>query len=146
MSDITNLLNADLTSVSTDYPVLPEDVYNVSITKMEAVKTKDGSKDLLEIVVSLDQPAKDREGKPVSAGHQVTDRFSLTPTDKYPVEKIQGRLKQIMESVQGKGASGAFGNPSDYNGQKVVVKLGVEIDATGQYPDKNRISRFIPKN
>jgi len=146
MSDINALLNADLTGVSTEYPVLPAGRYTVKIVKLEPTKARDGTTDLMEQVVSLEEPATDRDGKPIGVGHQVTDRFSLTPTEKYTTDKIQARLKGIMEAVNGKTASGAFGNPADYVGQIVVAKLDVEVDKNGAYPDKNRIARFVPKD
>ena len=146
MPDLNALLNADLTDVSTEYPVLPAGRYTVKIVKLEATKSRDGNTDLMEQVVALEEAAQDRDGKPIGVGHQVTDRFSLTPTEKYTTDKIHARLKGIMQAVQGKDAAGAFGNPADYIGQIVSVKLDVEVDKNGAYPDKNRIARFVPKD
>lgn len=145
--DIPDILNADLSTVTTTYPVLPVGVYEMRITEMKVVAGKDQTKQTknLEFVLETLVPLQDVEGKAVPVGHKITDRFSLTLTEKYTKEMLDRRLKQVIESVWGKDAARAtFGSPSEYIGQTAVVRLAIEKDKDGVYDPKNKVV-FVPR-
>ena len=147
--EIPDILSADLTGFTTTYPVLPRDNYTMKIGEMKVAAGKDNVNSRnLEFVLVTEYETKDTEGKPVPAGLKITDRFSLTPTDKYPKEKIGSRLRAVYEATFGKAAEGVpfnFGDTALYIGQSVTVRLDVEIDKEGKYDPKNKVSKWIPK-
>ena len=139
------ILDNDLTDVNPKYPILPSGAYQFKMG-LAMEKTKDQTGDIVRVTLTLAQQTTDREGKPVFPGHVITDRISLQPTEKYPIDNIKKRLKQVMIAALGESnAKGKF-DIDLLQGKEVTVKLKVEQDATGEYDDSNRVARYVPRD
>lgn len=144
MPDETDILNVDLTSVDTSYPLLAAGVYPFTVAKCEYGKTKDGTGNLVKIQLKLNVAAKDIKGAPVNVGFTINDQISVTPSEKYTTDMITRALKKFREGVVGK-APGPFAPIDQYVGQTVVANISIEEDKNGKYEPRNRVKAYVPK-
>ena len=138
------MLNADLTSVETSYPIIPAGVYNYTVSEMKIEPTKDKNGDVVLIKLRLAQNAKDVKGRDVYPGLIITDRISLAPTEKYTSDMIRQRLKSFQRACfTADSCPTAFAPLEQYIGKSVTVRVKIESDPKGVYDDSNRIARYI---
>lgn len=137
MHEVDNPLNADLTSVDTSFPVLEAGVISCVIAEMKEGETKENKKPVLNIKLTTAQPWKTTRGDEKPAGFPLNDMVSLSKTDKYDPRQ---RLAQIKEAVFGDKA-GAFGQPAEYIGKPVTVRIKVENDE--EYGPRNRVASYV---
>ena len=139
-----DILDTDLTDVSTKYSVLPAGAYEFTANFVRE-PSKDGKGELIKITLKTLTPCKDRDGKDVFAGHVITDRISLTQTEKYTRDMILKRLKQVGEAIFGEGQAPAKTDLVLMEGKTLMAKIKVDTDSSGEYDDSNKIAKYIPK-
>lgn len=136
---VDSMLNADLSGVDTNFPVLEPQVVDCVIVKMVSELTKEKKSPVLSIGLKTLTPVKTTKGDLRNAGFPLRTMVSLTPTEKYDPRQ---RLAQIKEAVFGEKA-GAFGDVNAYIGQNVTVRIAIESSA--EYGDQNVIKAFVKK-
>lgn len=148
---LNDLLNADLSNIDTEYPVLTAGLYQFKFQAPQVVDTKkqDGNKNLkYEAVLESPSPANTTAGKTVSAGYKIvqtvylpkpgqTDEKSLKAT-----EIAQKNLASLKEALTGSKAGG-FGNPQQYAGMSFMAQ--VKVENSPEFGERNSIARFLPK-
>lgn len=139
--EINSVLNSDLSSVDSGFPVLEACVIDCTISEMVVKQSKkDPAKANLHIKLTTAMPAKTRDGVLKAPGFPLNDIVGLNATEKYNPAQ---RLKQIKEAATGDG-SGPFGQPESYIGKTVTVRIKIETSA--EYGDQNRIQAYVKRN
>lgn len=137
------ILDTDLTSVDISRPLLSKGAVRFVVSELKVEPSKDGSKENLTITLKTDQDHKDVKGNPIRPGFMLTHRISLTPTEKYPEDRIAAELKRFRLAVTGED-SGSFAPLDQYVGKNVDANVDVESDPDGKYPDQNRVRWILP--
>src|SRR5690349_9460346 len=122
-------------------PLLPKDDY---VLKVKEVKLVQGNKgQLIKITLNTTQDVRDVLGKQtLKAGFPVFDQISLTPTENYPQENIQRRLKQFRAAVTGDKSNAPFFPLQQYEGGTVRASLKIQ-EAKDGFEEKNSVSKYI---
>lgn len=141
MEDIQSFFSQDLTNVDISRPLLKEGPVPFTVTDCKVEPNKAGDKQNLVITLKTRYEQKSSKGVVIQPGFTHTERMTLTPTERYPAERIMQELKKFQ---LGCGRSGAFGEPSTYIGANVVGNVIVDSDASGIYGDQNRIRSWVP--
>lgn len=141
--DILNDMdNVDLSSVNTDFPLLPKGTYEFTVTEAQVVssKNREGGK-VFEVKAALNQQARSTLGREINAGFPLTFRVGLTPTEKYTQQAIAENLAKFQEAVLGN--KGRFMPMEQYIGKTFKANIG--IDKTEQYGERNEFLRLLKK-
>lgn len=147
ITTLNDLLNTDMSSISTTFPVLVAGLYEFEIASFKAVESKKtpGNK-VLEMQLKLLTSAKTTAGETVNPGFPITHRVGLNATQateskgEYDPRK---NIAQLKEAVFGdKNAKVA---DSDFIGKKVLAQVKPEVDKTGEFGEQTRVVRFVPK-
>ena len=139
--EVDSVLNADLTTVDSGFPVLEQCVLDCTIADMQVKPSKkDPNKANLHIKLTTAMPAKTRDGVLKAPGFPLTDIVGINATEKYNPAQ---RLKQIKEAATGQ-SDGPFGSPETYIGKSVTVRI--KIESSTEYGDQNRIAAYVKRN
>jgi hypothetical protein len=139
------MLNADLTGVSTAFPLIAPCTVTGVIAECSAETSKNG-KPILQMKLTASHPVT------TTLGEQKTNfpfrhMISLTPTYKEDGTTLKydprQNLKLLKEAVWGDG-NGAFGDPATYIGK--TVSFAIVIESSVEFGDQNRIRRFLKTN
>lgn len=160
---LANFENLDLTTVSTDYPVLESGINTFTIVNAKNELTKDKTGEMLVLELRLDHPSRDKHGKEVPAGYKHTHRIGLTPTfepdpngqpdyskPKRTPDNIVGDVAVLLEAIYGEeGRKSILPNIGNFDmanlvNQKVTVRTAIAPEKNG-YPESTKIQRFIKK-
>lgn len=144
MSDNLSLLTEDLSNVPTTLPLLKESLYDLIITKVEAVPTKDGSGERLSITMKTQTVAESVTGETINAGFPIYHNIGITPTEKYSVEMIKRSLAAFAKAV----GVATIQPLAQFEGKVVRVKLIVEQERTDEktgkkYDARNGVKTFV---
>ncbi len=130
----------DLSTVQTGMPLIPEQLVELEVIKLEVKDSKnDSAKKNLHISLATTQPMTSVEGKALNPGFPVFDLVSLTMTDKYD---FRTRLAEFREATVGK-VPGPFNPVEQYIGCKVMVRM--KIERSEEFGNRNRVGRYIKK-
>jgi len=147
IENLNEIFGADLTDVDLTRPLLkPNTVVEMEVFDIKVQENKDQTGNNLAIFLRTKYQEPDNKGGAFAAGYKPngtrpTEYISLTETDKRDATAIKADLKRFRLAM---GLSaGAFGSPEDYIGKTVKCRVTVEVDKTGQYPDKNRFNWSI---
>lgn len=141
---VDSMLNADLSGVSTAFPVIAPCTVTGVIAECVAENSKNG-KPIISMKITASHPVIDTKGEQ-KTNFPFRHSISLTPTfrddgsSKYDPRQ---NLKSLKEAVFGDG-SGSFGDPATYIGK--TVSFAIVIESTTEYGDQNRIRRFLKTN
>lgn len=148
MNEIPNLealLNEDLSDVDISRPLLEPTTAVLRIADCKIEVSDRSGKNLLVVRTETQQPmaGKSHKGEPkqVNPGFTLIERVCLTPSDKYPVERIRQEMKRFMEAVGEPG--GAFGDPKRFIGREIAARITIEDDPESGYDAQNRL-KFVP--
>jgi hypothetical protein len=148
MSDpqVLGILQNDLTDVSTERPVLPEGIVELKVTSIKVKENEKTGKTSLQITLATIADLEAQNGAIVHPGFPLTTYIGLVPNDKgtYTEEDINRNLAQFKEAALGT-KEGAFMPLEQYDGCVLTANIGIEIDESGEYPDRNRIKNFFKK-
>lgn len=157
---LANFENLDLSSVSTDYPVLEAGLYLWLINKAYYTKSKDQKSEMLRLELATVNAARDKTGKEVPAGYKLTHNIGLTPSfEKFPGTEDDDHSKPLRtpEMIMRDVASlldAVFGEPSRKRivlaefdvaslvNQRIMARTTVAEEKNG-FPESTRITRFI---
>lgn len=144
--NITNILEMDLTSVDDSFPLIKDKtLVDLEVVSMTVRPTKDNpDRSVLEVVYRTCGPTVGTKGQTVNSGFPIYDRIGITPSEKVDSDSIARRLKVLRKGLTS-DASGQFAPLSQYIGKVALAELGVQIDKTGQFSDKNVIRKFVPR-
>lgn len=121
--------------------LVADGTYRARINKAEVQPSKnDSSREVLFLVFELlDDELVTQEGKTIpNTGKAVFQRVGLTPSENYdPDARWIGPLADAI------GHSGDDIEPADLVGKEVGIRVEIEVDKEGTYPDKNRVVRVI---
>lgn len=107
------------------------------------------SKETLNITLETTVPTMSTEGKMLHPGHKIFVRFGLSPSEKYPMKDIVEKVNMPIKAVFGReGAKqhsvrSLAADPSPIINQLVDVQVGIEVDKSGAFPDKNNVKKWI---
>lgn len=161
LSALAGVSGLDLSTVSTDYPILQPGVYPFNIQKAYYDKSKpvqvtdpstgeshEHVSELIKLELVTTQPVNDKNGQPVGPGYKLNKSIALTPTDKMDVRMILGNVAQLLEAVFGEEERkkidlGSF-DVAMLTNQPVLVRVATAPEKDG-YPEKTQVSRFVKK-
>lgn len=157
LGSLSNFENLDLTTVSTDYPVLESGIREFLIANVKNELTKDKLGEMLVLDLKTTQVARDKHGKDVPAGYKITHRIGLTPTfdkstgeAKRTADNIVKDIAVLLEAVYGEEGRkailpniGTFDTANLVN-QHIMCKTSIDPEKDG-YPEQTRVQRFIKK-
>lgn len=161
LGQLSNFADLDLSTVSTDYPILESGIYPWNIGKASYEISKDKKSEMMVLELHTVAPAKDKHGKEVPAGYKLTHRIGLTPSYKLdangqpivdqPVrtpEMIMRDVASMLDGVFGEAARKtinlqAFDINSLVN-QQIMGRTSISPEKDG-YPEQTRLSRFVKK-
>lgn len=161
LSALAGVSGLDLSTVSTDYPILQPGIVPFLIQKAYYDKSKPKQvtdpttgethnhvSELIMLELVTTQPVNDKSGQPVGPGYKLTHRLALTPTDKMDVRMILGNVAQLLEAVFGEEERkkidlGSF-DVAMLTNQPVLVRVATAPEKDG-YPEKTQVSRFVKK-
>ena len=140
-----SILDEDLSSVDTSMPVLREDIYLLEVTDAKEVPTNDGKGQMLTITLKTVEDGIATNGYAINKGFPVFARTSITPTEKYPKDRIRMEVAKICQAIGVKTIK-PF---ADLKGKLVKVKIKVRPERTdpttqATYPESNEIKQWIP--
>lgn len=141
IDQLNALLNADLSTVDTSRPLL-KGLANLKCTKAEIVATKNGTGNLTKFTFATQEPMQAIDGRSVNPGYPVFHQMSLTPTEKYPIERIKEALAKFREGMTGSQA-GNFAPIEQYIDMTAMVQLKPVL--SDEFGDKTEIARFVKK-
>lgn len=148
LANLASASGLDLTTVSTEYPILEPGVYPFNIVKAYYDRTKDKKGELLVVELVTTQPVNDKSGQPVGPGYKQTHRISLTPTEKMDAKMILQNVAQLLEGVFGEERKkidlGNFDIAMLVN-QSVLCRVATQPERDG-FPESTRIQRFVKKS
>ena len=144
MQDNIDILSANLTDVDISRPMLAAGVVDLVVSEMKVEPNKTGDKQNLNIVFKTVNNERSVKGDTLNPGFTLFHTVSLTPTEKYTVDRIGQSLKSIRVAATG-DTSGSFAPVDQYVGKVLTAKVYVEEDKNGVYPAQNRIKQFVAK-
>lgn len=135
---VDSMLNADLTNVSTAFPVLEAQVISAVIAKCYQGTSKQKNTPGVFFEFTTTHPAARQGGGMQPAGFPLRDTVWLTePKENYtPLT----RLAQIKEAVFG-DKSGSFGDPAGYVGK--AVSFRIKIESSDEFGNQNRVASYV---
>lgn len=136
---IDSLLNADLSNVDTDFPILANATLTGVIAECALGETK-AKKQVINIKIVTSMPAALVKGGTVQPGFTLRHMLMLEPTEKMLPDMIKKNLAVFKEAAFG-DKSGSFGDPASYVGRSITFK--VKIESSPEFGDQNRIAGFI---
>lgn len=147
-----SILDKDLTSTDVSRPLLKPGAIEFQVAECKFSKTKDGTKDMIEITLKTvhNQDGVKIKGDgtqtptQLNPGYTLTERIIITETEKRDEERILQDLKKFRMAVTG-DEGGQFQPLEQYVGQHVMGNVVVETDNTGQYGAQNRIKSWVRK-
>jgi len=144
MSDITNsILDTDLSTVDMSKPLVTTGLVELIVDSVKIEPTSTGGQ-RINTVLKLVNRQKGTKGEDINPGYPIFHGMSITPTEKYSIERIKQAIKELQLAC-GPDPVGAFGNGQQYVGQKVMAMLVIKEDAKGEYPAKNEVKRFVAR-
>ena len=139
-ADVDPVLMNDQSDTSTAMPILPPDEYRLQIVKIEQVRNKADTGNVLKVNLKTTEDTIAVGGEPVKAGFPIFHNISITPTADYLQSSINRSLKALM--VAAGFETGAFYPLDRYTGKVVRAKVKVQA-ATAEWEESNKISRFV---
>ena len=154
-----HLLDLDLGSIDTSFPVLKGGMYDLVIKKSEVGRNKNNDGDLWTVQLSTVKDSKGVKGDDIKAGATVFHRVGLTPTEKYDIEGILKNVARFTQAVKPAVAikvssfvqalqdGGIQTMVKLFEGRMVTAKLealpeGVDKSSGRTLPPRNEISQF----
>lgn len=134
---IDSMLNADLSSVDTSFPVLQAGVVNCVVAECRLGESKEKKTPGIMMKLTTSHSVKTTKGIEKPAGFPINHTIWLTPSEKYDPKT---NLAQFKEAVFG-DKSGAFGDPAQYVGHPVAIRLGIE--SSEEFGEQNRVKSFV---
>lgn len=134
---VDSMLNADLSSVDTSFPVLAAGVVSCVIAECSRGETKEKKVPVLNFKFTTSTPHAKSTGDMQPAGFPLRDMVSLNPTEKYDPRQ---RLAQIKEAVFGT-KEGSFGDPAEYVGKPVTLRI--KIESSEEFGNQNRVAAYV---
>ncbi len=142
-TNIPDILTNDTANYRSAMPLLPKDDYTLKVKSVELVESKKhGPNTLVKIKLATTEDTRSADGKEtLKAGYPIFDQISLVPTDDYPRESIERKVKQFRHAVTGQ-PSGGFYPLEQYNGGTVKAAVNIQAAKDG-FDEKNNVSRYI---
>lgn len=120
-----------------DFDPFPVDNYQLICNEMEMKDTRAGTGSYLACGYTVQGPSHE--------GRRVWHNFNLVNQNAQAVEIALREIKTWLEACGlPSGGELTMDRIKQLEGKKFWAKVGIEKDKSGQYPDKNRISRFLP--
>lgn len=139
VTGIDSLLNADLSNVDTDFPILAAGTLSGVIAECAMGETK-SKNPVVNIKITTSMPAQLQKGGTAQVGFPIRHMLNLTPTEKMTPEMIKKNLAQFKEAAFGT-KEGSFGDPASYVGRPITFKIKITEDQ--EYGTQNKIAGFI---
>ena len=136
-TNIDSMLNADLSGVDTDFPVLQAGVVSCIIAECALGESKEKKTPGIIMKLTTTQPTVTTSGVTKSAGFPIRHTIWLNASEKFDPKQNLAQLKLAVFGTK----EGAFGDPSLYVGKPVVVRLAIE--ASEEYGNQNRVKAFV---
>lgn len=133
-----DILGQDLSSTDTDFPALEAGTVDcvISDCKVEAQKAPKTGQNLM-IKLKTAMPWKTTTGVMKPPGFPIRDIVGLTPSENYNPKQ---RLAAIREAVLG-DKNGAFGDPAQYIGKPVTVRIKVE--SSEEFGNQTKVASYV---
>lgn len=145
MNSDHNILNDDLSNVSTSMPLLTEGLYDLTIKDVKIEKTKDQTGEMLAISLATTAPATAQgTGEPLAPGFPIFDRIMITPTEKLSVESIKRRVAAFTQAVGVRSVMPL----EQFAGKVVRAKIVVDPERTDKttgrtYEARNAVKTYV---
>ncbi len=154
-----HLLDLDLGSIDTSFPVIKSGMVDLVIKECTIVRNSNNDGDLWTIKMATTRVQKGVKGEDIKDGAVVFHRISLTPTDKYDVEGILKNTARFTQAVKPQVAikvpafiqaiqDGSIAQIVKlFEGRQITCKLealpeGVDKKSGRTLPPRNEISQF----
>lgn len=123
---------ADVPPSDNDYDLLPNGSYEAQITESEVALTKAGNGQMLNLTWTIvNGPFTNRK---------VWQRLNIQ-NQSHDAQRIgQQQLAAICEAT----GAGAISDSEELHFRPCLISVGVEKDKTGEYQDKNKVTRVKP--
>lgn len=131
-------LGFDVNEADVKRPVLKGGTYAFTLARVWKDKTKAGAPQLA-IMHRLTQPAQATDGKDISPGFTITQRYLMEPTGGLTKEMIENRFKQIHFAAAGEGKV----NTGSWVGKTVMCRVNIREPHDG-YDESNEIASYKP--
>lgn len=115
-----------------DFDLLPNGQYEAQIIESDLVDTKDGTGKLLNLTWEIISGP--------FANRKVWERVNIQNRSAQAQDIGQRQLASICEAT----GVGAIRDSQDLHYKPCLIVVGVEKDKSGEYPDKNKVSRVRP--
>src|SRR2546421_10633646 len=143
------LLDLDLASVDTSFPVLRPGLYELVVKEASVEKTAAGDGEMLVLQLATTQPAKDVKGNTLNPGTILFHRVGLKLTDKYDhmaIVKNVARFTQALKPQVSMKADVIFNGFSSACKAFVGRLLTAKIEALPEGVDKKNGRSLPPRN
>ena len=137
-------LDTDLTTVSTEYPVLAAGTYQFKVASAICGPNKTQTGHTLTIEATLEAPAYDNNGNAVMPGYKMTHRTGLTVTEKYDNLAIAKYLATLQDAILGTRVPLAQFDTDLLIGQTFTATTKIAPEQNG-YAEKAEFGKFIKK-
>jgi hypothetical protein len=95
------LLDLDLTSVDTSFPVIRSGLYELIVKDSDVVRNNADNGDLWVLKLSPTTDCQDTKGAPMkAAGVTIFHRVGLSTTEKYPPEAVAKNVARVIQSIK----------------------------------------------
>jgi len=94
------LLDTDLSSIDTSFPVIASGIYDLVIKDSKVEPNKAGDGDLWTVQLATTTPVQTIKGETLAPGQVVFNRMSLKPTDKYTKDAIAKNVARFLQAVK----------------------------------------------
>jgi hypothetical protein len=131
-------LGFDVNEKDVKRPVLKDGSYPFTIAYVRG-ETSKNNQPMLLVGFRLAEPAQDTDGKTVSPGFTITQRYLRQPVGGLTQEMIQRRFQQIHFAAAGEGKV----NTGAWVGKTVLCRVNIR-EAQGGYDESNEIQSVKP--
>lgn len=136
-------LDMDLSTVKTDFPLLADGYYEVSIKKAEVVTSKKGG-EMVKIELQTIGPSLSRTGEQLAPGSVLFDQMMLAPSGKGTWEMVMRNVGALVQSLGLTGVN--MGNIKTQiptlQGRTLRIQVGYEPAKDG-YREKNVVAKYV---
>lgn len=142
----TSLLDEDLSSIDTSFPIVKEGIYDLELMTVEEVSTKDQQGSMVKIKFALTEDAQGVSGDVVNKGYPIFHQIVVTPKGGLTMEMVKKSLASVLQPMGMKSLRDLL--TAGKQGKIVRVKLVVQPERkdkeTGKtYPARNEIKTFL---
>lgn len=147
-ANVLDLLNQNLSAEDLEPSLFPDGAQVLfEVKKAEIVVKTDPTTGATRTQIVFDlatmNPEDSSKGTKLPAGYPFTYRINMQTTSKAGNDighLVKRNLAEFRKAATGE--FGAFGDPSNYVGRRLVAVM--EVEETAQYGKQNRIDKFVP--